>query len=76
MAAILERTVADDVRDALTALDDMERYARDVRAHLTAALRQTDPEGTLAQAARVAATVKASANRVQHSIRSASFYAD
>lgn len=73
MAAIIERTAADDITDALTALNHIERYTRDVRAHLAAALRQPDPEGTLAQAARAAAIVTAAADQVQSLIRLARY---
>lgn len=73
MASMLERTAADEITDALTALGHLERYARDVRAHLDAAMRQTAPEGSLAQAARVAATVTAAADQVQSGIRMARY---
>jgi len=73
MAAIIERTARDDITDARRALDDTARLLRDVAAHLDAAERQIMPEpGTLAQAARVAASVAATFADVQARIRDAS----
>lgn len=55
MATILERTVTDDVADALRALSDAERYLSDARAHLVQAITvdEGDCAGVVAQARRV-----------------------
>jgi hypothetical protein len=55
MATILERTVTDDVADALRALSDAERYLNDARAHLVRAITvdEGDCAAVVAQARRV-----------------------
>jgi hypothetical protein len=72
MAAMIERTTTDDVADALRALEEMERYARDLRAHLETARYQNPPEpGTLAMASRNAGIVAAEIETARAFIRDA-----
>jgi hypothetical protein len=70
MAITIERTAREDVTDALTALDEVERYTRHLRAWLEAADRQIVPEpGTLALAGHAANIVGGELGRTRDFIR-------
>ena len=72
MAIVAARTVTEDIADALSALDELTRYAGDTRAHLMAALRQDEPlPGTLDGARNAAAITAACAGQMFDRIRAA-----